>query len=122
MRDPRDKKYRERAAKKQSGCCIYCGLPMWSDDPVAFARQYGLSLREVPWFKCTAEHLKARRSGGTSALNNIAAACWRCNMLRHHRSSSPTWEQFRNMVQRRMKAGRWHPQHLRVRLGTVLQH
>lgn len=116
MADPRDKKYRQLAAQEQSQRCFYCGFPMWIDAPESFAKHHGLSPREVIWFQCTAEHLKPRRVGGTSARANIAAACLRCNMLRHHRSSSPSWEQFREMVRTRIKHQRWHPRHLHALL------
>ena len=120
MSDPRDKKFRQLAAIHQHGCCHYCGCPMWSDDPALFAQQHRLSMREVAWFQCTAEHLIARRDGGTSSRNNIAAACRYCNLHRHQRKASPSAEQYRAMVRNRIARSRWYPYHVHERFQLAL--
>jgi 5-methylcytosine-specific restriction endonuclease McrA len=109
-----DRTLRQRAAERQRGLCFYCGLPIWTHDADGFARQHGLSAREASWLQCTAEHLIARRDGGQSTATNIVAACRRCNLLRHHRPSAPTWSRYREIVQRRLKAGRWYGGRLRA--------
>ena len=90
MGDPRDPKYRERKAQEQHRRCYYCGFPMWSKRAEGFARHWGITLKEAARFKCTAEHLVARRDGGTSRIDNIAAACLFCNSHRHLRAIAPT--------------------------------
>jgi hypothetical protein len=108
MRDHRDHKYRERKALEQHRRCYYCGFPMWSKRPSAFARRFGISLKEAERFHCTAEHLLARRDGGTSRLDNIVAACLFCNSHRHWRRVAPTPEQYRDLVQKRVAKIAWH--------------
>lgn len=112
MRDPRDRKYRQRKAEEQHQHCFYCGFPMWTKQPSRFARRFGISLKEAVRFRCTLEHLVARCDGGTSCLDNIAAACWYCNSHRHMKANAPTAERYREFVRNRVAKSGWHHQHL----------
>ncbi|WP_199231379.1 HNH endonuclease signature motif containing protein [Falsiroseomonas bella] len=82
---------------------------MWDDDPATFAQRHSLSVRLARRFRCTAEHLQARSTGGTDTPDNIVAACAHCNSTRHKRKSPPSPEVFRMQVARRMERGCWHP-------------
>ena len=83
------KRLRADAFARQNGLCFYCGQPMWLDDCAAFAREYGLTLRQARRRQCTAEHLIARKDGGRESASNIVAACRGCNQTRHRRKLPP---------------------------------
>ena len=117
MRDPRDRVYRERKAHAQFRRCYYCGFPMWSRRPDGFARHFGISIKEAARFHCTAEHLLARRDGGTSRFDNIVAACWFCNSHRHQRATPPSPERYRELVRQRVAKFAWHHTRLHKMLG-----
>lgn len=89
----------------QDGLCYYCAQPMWLDDCAIFAKRHGLSVKQARQFQCTAEHLRPRSAGGTLRLSNIAAACWYCN---RHRGCRSDLASFRQRVQKRCRAGKWH--------------
>lgn len=108
---------RLRAYRAQSARCIYCGAPMWYQNPEAFAATHGISLADARRFQATAEHLQAKCDGGADALLNIAAACIFCNRKRHQRKTAPHPDAYRVYVQRRIAMGKWHPAHL---YGKVL--
>lgn len=103
---------RTHAYRAQSGHCIYCGAPMWSQSPEQFAAAYGISLADARRFQLTAEHLTARSEGGRDSRSNIAAACLYCNRMRHQRKAPPTSLAYRVLVQKRIAQGKWHPAHL----------
>lgn len=117
MGDSRDPIYRERRAHEQGRRCYYCGFPMWSRRPDGFARHFGITLREAQRFFCTAEHLLPRSDGGTSRLDNIAAACEFCNSHRHLRSNAPPPERYRELVRKRVAQYSWHHPWLHKMLG-----
>lgn len=96
------------AYTRQSGRCFYCGLPMWSGDSKDFATRHGLSLAQARFLQCTAEHLEARRDGGSDVPSNIAAACLRCNQRRHKRKNPPPADRYKTFVQGRVRKGQWH--------------
>ncbi len=98
-------KQRRTAFLAQDGRCYYCAQPMWLNDCVAFAKRHGLSIKQARQFQCTAEHLRPRSAGGTLRLSNIAAACWYCN---RHRGCRSDLASFRQRVQTRCSAGKWH--------------
>jgi 5-methylcytosine-specific restriction endonuclease McrA len=104
------KKNLARAAAfcRQGGCCYYCDKPMWLDDPARFGREHGLPARRLKSLQATAEHLTARRDGGTNAWQNIAAVHALCNRRRHQRKKALPPDRFRALVQHRMKNHRWH--------------
>lgn len=102
-------KHRSAAFDRQSGRCYYCGIQMWSDTPEAFARIYGLSLRQTRHFQCTAEHLVAKQDGGRDTRFNIAAACLLCNQRRHKLKNAPKPKEYKALVQKRLSKGSWHP-------------
>jgi hypothetical protein len=117
MRDPRDPIYRDRKAHEQHRRCFYCGFPMWSKRADGFARHFGITLKEADRFLCTTEHLLARCDGGTSRLDNIAAACKFCNSHRHRRAMAPTPERYRELVRGRVAKFKWHHPWLHKMLG-----
>jgi hypothetical protein len=79
---------------------------MWEDDPAAFAQTHKLTLAEAGAFRCTAEHLKARKDGGRNARRNIVAACLFCNQQRHRSSDAPSPSDYKHAVQQRLGVGR----------------
>ena len=99
---------RPHAFANQSGRCYYCGMPMWADDPQEFANQHGITLGQAKRFQCTGEHLVARQDGGSSGRSNIVAACLYCNKGRHSRKNPLPPDRYMQLVQKRIKLGRWH--------------
>jgi hypothetical protein len=99
---------RSKAFQRQSGRCIYCNLPMWSDHPEQFAQEYGITIRQARFLRCTGEHLRARQDGGTTAQSNIAAACLYCNQGRHRRKCPPSPEAHMQRIARKIARGLWH--------------
>lgn len=102
------RKLRLLAFNRQNGKCCYCGFLMWLDSAETFAKQHGISAKQARHFQCTAEHLHARQDGGRDACENIAAACIRCNQLRHQRKKPMAPEQYQQHVISRVKKGGWH--------------
>ena len=102
-------KPRLAAFKRQQGLCHYCKAPMWLKDPAGFSSRHGITERQASRFQCTGEHLQARQDGGSDKADNIVAACRFCNMTRHHRASALDPGTYRNLVQRRLRSGQWHP-------------
>jgi 5-methylcytosine-specific restriction endonuclease McrA len=104
--------FRSIAFDRQAGRCYYCGLPMWTNDPLSFARQYNITTDQAKRLQCTAEHLVARQDGGANSLSNLVAACKHCNMGRHKyrnkHNPAPNPEQYKYIVQKRMSRKRWH--------------
>ncbi|MDZ7839631.1 MAG: HNH endonuclease signature motif containing protein [Gammaproteobacteria bacterium] len=105
--------HRLAAFHRQDGCCFYCNVQMWIDDPAIFAAKNGLKLTAVSRFQCTAEHLVARQDGGRNTQDNIVAACRFCNNTRHRVPIPPEPDAYRQHVIRRMRSGRWHPPDIR---------
>lgn len=103
------KRVRASAFRHQNGRCIYCHKLMWLSDPVHFATEHNLTIKQARSFQCTAEHLCAKKNGGGNTAANIAAACLFCNLRRHLRKAELTPEQFQVHVRRRVARGRWHP-------------
>ena len=101
-------KNRNTAFQRQNGHCCYCGFKMWQKSPAEFAKAHGISAAQARHFQCTAEHLQARQDGGTDRLGNIAAACLRCNNLRHARAKPPQPPEYQELVQKRLSKGKWH--------------
>ena len=84
----------------QNGRCFYCPARMWEGDKQAFAEKHSISMEEATGFQSTAEHLKAKRDGGTGAGANIVAACEVCNKLRHQLSSARSPQRHKAFVAR----------------------
>lgn len=101
-------KHRHSAFTRQNGKCCYCGFAMWQDSPESFAKLHGITVKQARHFQCTAEHLLARQDGGADRKVNIAAACMRCNQLRHARKVAMPPEQYQCHVQERVRKGGWH--------------
>jgi 5-methylcytosine-specific restriction endonuclease McrA len=101
-------KHRSSAFDRQQGKCCYCSFLMWRDSPEVFALQHHISLSQARHFQCTAEHLNARQDGGKDSESNIAAACARCNHLRHRRKKAPEPFEYQALVQKRLDKGGWH--------------
>ncbi|MEZ5586276.1 MAG: HNH endonuclease [Sedimenticolaceae bacterium] len=111
-------KHRQNAFNRQQGRCYYCGMPMWQRHPEEVAPLLGVKPRTVSGLQCTAEHLVARQDGGTNTKKNIAAACRTCNGRRHKATRPLSPPEYRQKVQGRVKAGKWHPAPIR-RLGDL---
>ena len=109
---------RHAAFLAQASRCYYCGTPMWERSPESFVSRYGFSRREVQLLRCTAEHLIARREGGSNAPENIVAAHAFCNHLRHKLPVPPAPLELRKRATQRMKACRWFPGTIGQRLGA----
>jgi hypothetical protein len=62
----------------QGGRCVHCEGYMWVFKGAGKRPQ---SIANAP-FVATWEHLTPQSKGGTSDLNNLAAACARCNRIR----------------------------------------
>ncbi|KQT01550.1 HNH endonuclease signature motif containing protein [Rhizobium sp. Leaf386] len=103
------KNLRKQAAQRQGGRCFYCELPMWDDSPEEFIVHYGLSPGLAKRFRCTAEHVEARRDGGKDVAPNIVAACRFCNATRHKAKRPLDADTYAQQVRRRQAEGRWHP-------------
>ncbi|MGH8419966.1 MAG: HNH endonuclease [Pseudomonas sp.] len=101
-------KNRSHAFQAQAHRCYYCGYQMWLSSPDDFARSLGITIRQAHSLRCTAEHLQAQCDGGTNRRENIAAACATCNRRRHTRKLPRAPFEFKALVTRRLKAGRWH--------------
>ena len=78
---PNIQKLRDASFRIQDGRCYYCQEPMWSNDPVAFAKAHALSLALARRLQATAEHLTPRSEGGDDGEANLVAACLYCNTL-----------------------------------------
>ncbi len=119
---PNIKVRRASAFTAQQGRCVYCGCPMWLQAPRELL-DLGLSESAALVLQCTAEHLHARRNGGSDAPQNIVAACLLCNGRRHRRKAQLTPRAFKTLVERRLQMGRWHSQVIRAVRGrpSVLQ-
>ncbi|MBU1776988.1 MAG: HNH endonuclease [Gammaproteobacteria bacterium] len=98
---------RTSAFNFQSGRCFYCGYPMWETDCTAYAQKYKMSPSQAKALQCTAEHLDARKDGGKDNPKNIVAACRWCNQKRHQRKLAPSPNDFRKLVQKRLRKGGW---------------
>lgn len=98
------------AFRRQDGLCFYCRLPVWLDDSAEFQQRYPMSAAQHALRRCTAEHLTARQDGGSDEPENIAAACWICNVRRHRGGPASSPAQHRLHVQRRLRRGAWLPQ------------
>jgi 5-methylcytosine-specific restriction endonuclease McrA len=99
---------RNKAYRDQSHRCFYCNHPMWLTDVHAFAATHQLTLRQAKFFKCTAEHLHARRDGGGDQRANLVAACATCNHRRHQRPTALEPKPYLRLVRARVSAGRWY--------------
>ncbi|MGQ4276127.1 HNH endonuclease [Pseudidiomarina sp. E22-M8] len=74
-----------------------------------FAQKYRVSLKQVRWFQCTAEHVQARCDGGNNQSSNIVAACRLCNERRHRRPAPLDPEAYRALVTKQISRGKWLP-------------
>lgn len=101
-------RHRSAALLHQSGRCYYCSVLLSTSKLDHFAAEHQLSLPQVKPLQCTAEHMRARRDGGTNAKANIVAACWFCNHKRHARPYPLPPDQYLALVQKRIRQGRWH--------------
>jgi 5-methylcytosine-specific restriction endonuclease McrA len=101
-------KSRLKAFKQQQGRCIYCELPMWLDNSQVFALKYKITGRQAKDFKCTAEHLLARKDGGEDNQSNIVAACHYCNQKRHKRKLPKDPITYKHYVITRISKGKWN--------------
>jgi hypothetical protein len=112
---------RAKAYVAQRALCYYCDCQMWITNPAEFARLHRISLSQVRQVQCTAEHLTARKDGGTDTRSNIAAVCWHCNKLRHARKKPFSADRYRDYVRRRISRGAWHDRFLLKTLYPLAQ-
>lgn len=98
---------RHIAFQNQSNLCFYCNAPMWEKEATSFLSQFRLTKRQIPLFRCTAEHLIARCDGGTNIRENIVAACWYCNQTRHRFPNAPDPSTYKKIVTKSSRAGKW---------------
>lgn len=103
---------RTARAEKQNWLCHYCDCPMWDGDPNVFLQRHHVPKGLLQRFQCTAEHLQPKQNGGKDIPENIVAACKFCNQTRHKRRSVQSPELYRQHVQKRLKARKWHPLNL----------
>lgn len=82
---------------------------MWFKDKDIFAKTHKITEKEAAKFQCTAEHLLALCDGGKNNKRNIVAACLYCNQKRHKRKKPPEPQTYKQLVQRRIIKGKWHP-------------
>lgn len=101
-------KHREAAFCSQGGRCYYCAQPMWLNDVREYCTLYGFTPSRASAFRCTAEHLLARRDGGRDEPENIVAACFFCNRHRHARPQPLEPQRYKAHVRGRVFKGRWH--------------
>lgn len=100
---------RARAFRSQKGKCFYCGIPMWHPSVTDHLFQSIIAEKAMSRIRCTTEHLQARCDGGSDATENLVAACHFCNQARHRRASPLGPIEFRKLVMKRVRAGKWHP-------------
>ncbi len=102
---------RNAAFHAQGGHCHYCEFPMWLTNLPGFAIAHDLTLRQAARLQATAEHLLAQQDGGRHG-KNIVAACYHCNQSRHRfrPRAAPAAARYRELVQRKVRSGKWHPQ------------
>jgi hypothetical protein len=79
----------------QKGLCYYCEHPMWQQNIKQFRRDFNMTETRAAMFKCTAEHLIARRDQGPTNDVNIVAACLGCNQKRHEGETALAAEDFK---------------------------
>ena len=107
---------RALAFQRQQGCCNYCGMLMWLNNPNEIKSQFPITARQANILQCTSEHLRARCDGGGDEASNIAASCRCCNHRRHARKTAPSHEDYREMVRARVLQRRWHCDSIFARL------
>lgn len=105
-------KKRLAAFNKQSGCCYYCGSPMWEGSQKEFANKNKITKKYAARFQSTAEHLLARCDGGKDIESNIVAACIFCNRNRHQRKKPLGPPGYKALIQKRLQQGKWHSKRL----------
>lgn len=105
---PSIQKIRDASFRNQGGRCYYCQMPMWRDDPTAFAETNALSPALARRFQATAEHLKPRSEGGGDTFENVVAACLYCNMHRHRSRTPLPSDKYLRKVRQRVASHRWH--------------
>jgi hypothetical protein len=101
-------KSRIKAFNLQQERCIYCELPMWLDNPEAFAKKFKITIKGAALFKCTAEHLLAKQDGGKDGEGSIVAACHFCNQRRHKCKKPKDPIPYKDHVTKRVVEGKWN--------------
>jgi len=111
-------KYRHQSFLSQAHRCYYCGFLMWEHNPEQFAAIHKISLAQAQRFKCTAEHLEARKDGGADSRSNIVAACLYCNQTRHRIKPAPSPDKLRVQVAKQLQNNGWHKMKVALRLSN----
>lgn len=99
---------RNRKMQAQNGRCYYCDCLMWTGDFVHFQQLFGLTLKQLKYFQCTAEHLIPKSDNGRDVAENVVAACRYCNATRHAGKIVLEPEAYKEKVKNRLKRGGWH--------------
>lgn len=99
---------RQAAYQRQMGRCIYFGVLMCPSDLSHFARSFRLPAGVARDLVCTAEHLVAQMDGGRHTPDNIAAACLRCNRMRHRMKPALPPDKYRLHVRQQVARRCWH--------------
>lgn len=81
---------------------------MWLGNSEAFAQKYKITIKALPYFKGTAEHLLAKKEAGKDGESNIAAACHYCNQKRHKCKSPKDPLAYKHYVTKRLNKGKWN--------------
>jgi len=102
------KTQRLKAFRRQKGRCFYCDSPMWETSITEFQESHGLTARQARLLTCTREHLVPLSENGSNRSCNIVAACLYCNATRDRRDKPLSPSQYRRLVTKRLRSGRWH--------------
>ncbi|MFV8816670.1 HNH endonuclease [Haliea sp. E17] len=81
---------------------------MWRESPEELTSKYRISQKKCLALKCTGEHLVPFSQGGPCTGTNIVAACEFCNRHRHRRPGEISWQDFKALVTKRVRQGKWH--------------
>lgn len=108
-------KPRAQAFQAQVGRCYYCHPPMRQTHSKQFAAQHGLTMKPITRLQCTGEHLASHKIGGGAGGGNIMAACRFFNQTRHRRPVDLSPDEFKRLVEKRMKRRGWHSEGLHRR-------
>jgi 5-methylcytosine-specific restriction endonuclease McrA len=101
-------KTRNIAFRSQQGRCFYCELPMWVEDISCFCMLNKISEQKARHFQCTGEHIVAFSDGGTADISNIVACCKFCNHKRHARKNLLEPKDYKKLVLKRLRKGKWN--------------
>lgn len=100
---------KKRPPNNKAGAASIACWPMRDARPEKFTAHYGIAAGLAKRFRCTAEHVEARRDGGKDVAPNIVAACLFCNATRHKPKHPVEAAKHASVLRSRMAKGRGHP-------------